>query len=643
MKIIIGMHDESTFSVRTEPFMPEFANVLANAPQKQWRADQRWLMPTTEPNIRFLASNVCGRYPSGTVDLSDNAKAIMTHALLSAKVLDVKAKRRAEYTFKDAVPYVPKAEFEFKTEPKKHQLVAWDASRGTECFAYFMEMGTGKTKAAIDRAAFELVKRVGVERARSPLPALEDKSTAASEDRKTGTYRVLVIAPKSVVRNWGRELIKHCSIPFVYEAMLGEPSKRLQSLLAVLKDRHRFKVFGINWDALGKFKDFIKMCKFDLIIGDESTRIKSRGAKRTLAAIECAKSAKARMILSGQPITKNILDLWSQFEFLSPDEPLLGYDNFHAFSSRYTYRDTYSGKLQPANLEELKEKVARHAIIVKKKECLDLPDKNYVQEFVTMSDEQRQVYQELFTDFMAKLSEGLFDQGGRVSVKHILTQYLRLAQITSGFIPLDVDEDDPNPPKHREIVEFKENPKMEWLLEKVDDIVDLNDGEGTKVIIWARFVKDIETIRNKLGEANIPCVTLYGKTPDWERESAIRNFNENDGIRVFIGQQQSGGIGIDLLGSEKCPTGYEIFYSNDFSLENRSQAEDRAHRIGMHRPVTIIDVTCEGTIDQFILSRLLEKREFAEGFVDSKSMAMALMSYDGNPDREVTGAHTEAA
>lgn len=655
MMIDIWLDSEREFGIKTNEHDVPFNELMDTAPQKRWRVEQYWTLPCTEPNMKFLAGQVVARYGKA-VEISQEARFFLGAELMRAKALDIKAKRRAEYVFSETAPTITDYKFCERYPPKKHQLVGFDACRNQRSFALFMEMGTGKTKVSIDRLCYELIRRCGMGnagflKACSLLPEPEDLSPEAADDRKNGVYRVLVIAPKSVVMNWGKQLALHATVPYTFQAMLGDASDRLHAIGECLKSKTRLKIIGVNYDALSKYSVILKMCRFHLIIADESTRIKTPSAKRTKQAIELAETAENRMVLSGQPITKNVLDLYSQCEFLAPGEALLGYDTFAAFAKRYSEKDKHSGKFIPRNVEELKERIARFAFIVKKKECLDLPDKIYEPEIVEMVGEQLTQYRNMRDELIAQLTDDTLIGGkGVVSVKHVIVRMLRLAQITSGFLPVpmqakfegdandfdallefqmeEADRKERGEKPEYQIVEFTPNPKLERCVEIVDETVDLNDA-GQKIIIWARFKHDIKAIAREITKLDIPCVTLFGSTKHWEREAAIDAFNTNDGVRVFIGQPQSGGIGIDLLGSERCPTGLEIFYSNDFNLESRGQAEDRAHRMGMHRPVTIVDLLCKGSIDEIMLDRLMEKREFSEGFTDAKAMAMALLAGTG--------------
>jgi len=641
VKISIHIRDNDSYGLSVDPHDPAVAALLAQAPQQRWRTHE-WELAITEPNTRFLASQIVARFGK-EVDISPMARLHMTKALLEEKLVSVKAKRRAEYTFSDTAPVVDDYEFG-NYQPFKHQLVGFDAARKEPFFAQLMEMGTGKTPITIHDICYNAIKKLGSkERCRSALPPLSDDSISAKTDRATGVFRVLIVAPKSVCSNWGKELRKHSTLPYCFGALRGSLQQRLETIREVFTKGPRLKVIATNYESIKKLLEILRTCQFDMVVADESTRIKTPGAERTKAMLELVKPLNTkrtdhngdpiyhqpkRRILSGQPITKNVCDLYSQFEFLNPGNNPLGFTSFAAFCKRYAGKDPYTSKIVPMNVEELKASVGNYSFIVKKQDCLDLPPKVYQTETVEMTEEQATFYREVEDEILQTL---LADTGREfhISANNTLTMLLRLAQITSGYVPEDVNKEDRR--AFREKKEFLPNPKLERLVELVDEIVDIN-GPGQKVLIWACFKHDIKAIESALAEKGISSVTLYGETSDNEREIALSQFEKNDSIRVFIGHPQSGGIGLTLTGSEECPTGTAIYYSRNFSLEQRSQSEDRAHRIGMFRPLTIIDLLSvfpesgDATIDGRILARLIEKKDLAEGFTDAKSVAMSMLS-----------------
>ncbi len=399
---------------------------------------------------------------------------------------------------------------------------------------------------------------------------------------------VIVIAPNSVYRNWIEEIQKHSDQNVIHvhkdKSIYGDMTRHPERAL---------KWFLINVEALShksgveKLKSLLtrKNCHH-LMILDESTTIKNRSAKRTRNICKLGKLANYRRILTGSPITKSPLDLYTQCEFLSPQ--LLGFDSFFTFRARYAVMQQIEmgGRqmLFPkyyTNLEELTQKLKGFSFRVKKKDCLDLPDKLYMMRKINLTVKQAEVYNRLKKFAYATINKD------EVSFANKLTEILRLHQVTNGFVKSDDGT----------IQVFDDCPKLKELM----DI--LEDTEG-KFIIWANYVQNIKTIINKLKEkygAN-SVVSIFGEVSTEDRQQAVSKFQNDSSCRFFVGNPSTGGYGLTLTSAS-----YVVYFSNSYNLEVREQSEDRAHRIGQDKNVTYIDLIAENTIDEFIVSALDKK------------------------------------
>ena len=451
--------------------------------------------------------------------------------------------------------------YNYKTKPFQHQRDALNAGGMHTDYAYFMEMGTGKTKVAIDNAAF-MKKNLWIN-------------------------WVIVIAPNSVYRNWIDEIQKHSWTSVIYvhkdKNVYGDARHPERNL----------KWFLINVEALShksgvdKLKSLLtrKGCRH-LMILDESTTIKNRSAKRTRNICKLGKLADYRRILTGSPITKSPLDLYTQCEFLSPR--LLGYDSFFTFRARYAVMQQIEmgGRqmLFPkyyTNLDELTQKLKNFSYRVKKKDCLDLPDKLYTARKINLTTKQAEVYNRLKKFAYATINSD------EITFANKLTEILRLHQVANGFVKSDDGT----------IQVFDDCPKLKELLEILEDT------EG-KFIIWANYVQNIKTIINKLKEkygAN-SVVSIFGEVSTEDRQQAVSKFQNDDSCRFFVGNPSTGGYGLTLTAAS-----YVVYFSNSYNLEVREQSEDRAHRIGQEKNVTYIDLIAENTIDEFIVTALDKK------------------------------------
>ena len=466
-------------------------------------------------------------------------------------------------------------QYKFKTKPYEHQLEALKRSWNKREYAYFMEMGTGKSKVLIDNIAL-----------------LYDKG---------GINAAIIVAPKGVYRNWsGKEIPAH--MPDHVERYIGvwNPAptvKQKAELMKLFEVSPELKILIINVEAFSTKKGVAFVEKFilahnALIAVDESTTIKNPKAQRTKNLLKLALNTKYRRILTGFPVTQSPLDLYSQSAFLSTQ--LLGYSSFYSFQNRYAKvinrsmgQRTFRQVVGYQNLEELTENVNEFSYRVLKKECLDLPDKVYQRREVELTPEQKKVYKQLKDYAIAQL-----ESSELVSVTSVLTQILRLHQVVCGFVKHDQGDE----------VEIKSN--------RLDSLLDVLAETQGKVIIWANYQYDIKrilkTLQDTVGTEAV--ATYYGETLDEDRQQIIKSFQDPDSpLTYLISNVQTGGYGITLTEASTV-----IYYSNNYDLEKRLQSEDRAHRIGQTNKVTYIDLVAKGTVDEKIVKALRNKLDLAQ-------------------------------
>ena len=463
-------------------------------------------------------------------------------------------------------------DYKFKTEPYKHQITALEKSWNRDTFGYFMEMGTGKTKVLIDN-----------------MSMLYDRGKING---------ALIIAPKGVIGTWYNQelpihLVDHIDKTMVlWQANITEKQQtKLDSLFKTGEDLH---ILVMNVEALSTVKGTSFAYKFlaahrAMMVIDESTTIKNPSAKRTKNILKLSRFAPYKRILTGSPVTRNPLDLYSQCEFLNPTH--LGFESYYSFRNRYAemYTANFGGRQVQMikffkNLDELSEKLRFFSYRVLKEECLDLPEKIYMKRVITLTPEQKKLYKEMKEKAMAVLN------GKKVTSAIALTQIMRLHQITCGHFKAD-DGTTQDIPNHR-----------------LDELIDvLYETEG-KSIIWAYYRYDVEKIMEKLEKEFGPgCVVdYYGQTTLEERQTNKDAFQEDPKVRFLVGTPQTGGYGITLTAASNV-----IYYSNGYDLEKRLQSEDRAHRIGQKRNVTYIDIMAEYTVDYKIVEALKKKINIA--------------------------------
>jgi SNF2 family DNA or RNA helicase len=435
-----------------------------------------------------------------------------------------------------------------------------------------MEMGTGKTKVLIDN-----------------MSMLYDKGKIDG---------ALIIAPKGVIKTWyEQEIPTHLPNHIENVTVLWQPNitktqqEKLETLFEIETALH---ILIMNVEAFSTEKGVKFASKFlsshkTLMAIDESTTIKTPTAKRTKNILRLSKLSKYRRIMTGSPVTKNPLDLYTQCEFLDPY--LLDFASYYAFRNRYAQMKTMHVRGRSIqvvhafqNLSELSDKLQGFSYRVLKEDCLDLPSKNWTKRHITLSKEQQKVYNEMKKTALATLN------GKVTSTMTVITQLMRLQQITCGHFVADDGTTQ----------EIKNN--------RITELMDVLDEIEGKAIIWGHWQKDIQNIVSEIEKIHGPgsVVDYYGLTPQEDRQDNIRKFQSDPKCRFMVGTPSTGGYGITLTAANTV-----IYYSNGYDLEKRLQSEDRAHRIGQKQTVTYVDLICENTVDEKVVKALRDKINIA--------------------------------
>ena len=501
-----------------------------------------------------------------------------------------------------------------------YQKTALMFALGQESTALFMDRGTGKTAVTINRVCLE----------------------AQRHHQKTGKMlRVLVVTPNQVRLNWQEEFKKFSTVPGKTTIIRGGQMKRIRLLTHIVSSDEKsiFSIGIIGYDTMAVTIEYLKKIQWDLIVCDESHYFKWHRTKRYEALRELRDVSGKRMVLTGTPIGNSIFDLWTQFEFQA--EGMSGFQSFESFRrfhGRWKMIDNAHGVEKLVGLQNvplLQERLARTAFSITKKEAgLNLPDKVYDIYEVEMTKKQAHVYDsiasQLAVEIEADLEAAEAEGTKNLAVNHALTKLLRLAQITSGFVKWDmsVGPDEALLPARVEQIDSI-NPKIEAVVEMLND--EERDPRG-KTIIWCCFHEDIEAVSRKLTELGIKHGKYYGKTSQAERDAHVDAFNNDPEFRVFIANPATAGEGLNLLGYN--PTkpdesntfcDHEIFFSQNWSMIQRVQAEDRAHRRGTRTQVRITDLMVPGTIDQEIRDRVTAKLNSANAVQDVREILQRVL------------------
>ena len=466
--------------------------------------------------------------------------------------------------------------YKFKTKPYEHQLKALEKSWASDTYALFMEMGTGKSKVLVDNIAI-----------------LYDRGAIKG---------ALIVAPKGVYKNWDAiEFPTHLPDHIECTKVLWEPTatkKKQAELDTLFDDKGDLKILIMNVEAFSTSKgldfarSFLNIFVGRALIGiDESTTIKNPTAKRTKNILKIGDLAKYRRILTGSPVTKSPLDLFSQCEFLDPYH--LGHASYYSFRARYAnmVKRNFGGRqvqlvVSYRRLDELADILDKFSYRVLKEDCLDLPEKVFTKRLVELTPEQDKAYKQ-----MKQMALAMLDNGEVMTTVNVMTQLMRLHQITCGHFKADDGT-----------TTALKNNRMDALLQLLEE----TDG---KVIIWANYREDIKNIVAALKKAygDASTVEYHGGVDSTLRQEHIAQFQQKNGpTRYFVGNAQTGGYGITLTAANTV-----IYYSNSYDLEKRLQSEDRAHRIGQTGSVTYVDLIAENTVDDKIVKSLRNKINIA--------------------------------
>ena len=466
-------------------------------------------------------------------------------------------------------------DYKFKTTPYAHQREAFMLSAQKKVYALLMDMGTGKTKVCLD--------------------------TIGHLFEKQEIDFSIIVAPKGVIANWLGEIETHLPERIEREVVLWKPAltkkfrETLKELSTPSPGKMKFLLMNVesfsSKKGVGVAEYFIKNFKVFMAV-DESTTIKNRQAKRTKSISKLGLGARYRRILTGSPVTRSPLDLYSQMNFL--DEDILGFNSFYAFQGRFAVIQRRTMGAHSFNhivgfrrLDELTEALDKHSFRVRKEDCLDLPDKVYMRREVELTKEQKKAYEQMKNFALARLQSGELS-----TTQNVLTQLLRLQQICCGNLTDDAGVIHPLPSN------------------RIDALLDICDEIQGKALIWATWSMDIRSIAEALRDRfSVQAVaTLHGETPDSERQKVVETFQDRQSeLRFIVGHPKTGGYGLTLTAATTV-----IYYSNSYDLELRIQSEDRAHRIGQTNKVTYIDLISPKTVDEKIVRALRNKINIAD-------------------------------
>lgn len=554
------------------PYSPDYVAAIKSIGYARWIAkDKVWVLPNSSPNIDALKK----AFPSivfGPVLRGEDK--IEAENLMEAEVRKyIPAQRDVNIT-----------DFKFRTEPQWHQKVTFNFVRALDQSAIFLEQGLGKTKICIDLATWRF--------------------------RKGQIRRLLYICPNSVAPQWNTEdVTKHLHLDFNRVDILEGSTKDRIKLLDKIYEENKPGYIVANYEALLGLEDYLIKIQghdtklFQQMVLDESSKIKHASSQRSRISWRIGKTVQFRNIMTGTPITQSAEDAFSQYRFLK--DSVFGH---YATAFRGTYLILGGFEMRQTvgyrNIGEFFSKLFSIGIRFTKSMCLNLPPKVPTIRYARLDEEISKKYLQLERECIAEFN------GKEIAAPLALTKLIKLSQVTSGFV-YEQDAAGERVATHV----FKKNPKLVVLEEILDEVL------PNKVIVWCRFVQEISIITELL-QARVKSeskngkkfsfAAIHGAVPQIERGKQVELFQTDLTCQVFIGQVATAGLGITLTAASTV-----VYYSNSYSLEERLQSEDRAHRIGQDKSVTYIDILAtlfkgRKTIDHDTLDILKGKNSFAE-------------------------------
>lgn len=478
--------------------------------------------------------------------------------------------RKGQETRNESPPS-PALPMPVRARPYSHQQAAFDfvcrlfglmdGKRRSSGAALLMEMGCGKTLVAI--AVAGILYQFGM------------------------AERVLVVAPLSLLGVWESEFTRFAHFPVSVTVLKGTAAKK-EELLRMNAPKEGLQVTVVNYETCWRMQDELLEYDADLIIADEGHKIKEARTAQSKGLHILGCKARFRLLLTGTLITNKEIDIFSQYKFMNPQ--IFG-TSFYAFRNHYfdmTGYGLHTPVFKKVRTEEFLQRLHSVAFRVTKAEALDLPDTTEEIRYVELEPKTAKLYRELAKESYAELANG------EISAVNILTRILRLSQVTGGHVGDDEKQ-------------------MHWVstakMDALADILDSALADGKKIVVMARFVPEMDDIRELLEARSIGYAEVRGGVKD--RTEEVRRFQEDETCKVFIGQIAAAGLGLTLTASDTM-----VFYSMDYSMSNFTQAQARIHRIGAKSTCHYIYLAAKGTIDEKVMAALQGKVDLARALVD---------------------------
>lgn len=563
---------------------------VERVPEAKYEARHlRWSLAATDFTV--LVIHHC--WPSDQISFQDEqTERIYQYLLLRFLHQNKGMRARAVWKQTKVLPELP----EDYREPSQYPLSDYQqlgvySALDQEGFSFFVDRGLGKTIMSITVCCIEALR------------------TLKGRYGPPHVMKVLIVCPRQVRINWQQELDRFATVPCQSVVLRGGASHRSHQVFEAMRHdgKSLIQIVITSYEGLQGTLDVLKGVTWDRIIFDESHYTKSQGTKRSKSSRAIRDFGHRVLILTGSPLPNSVMDLWAQLELLSDGmSGFLKFPAFRKFFGKFKKVEVGDGKSVDSltglkNIPLIQERLARVAYVLSKKDSgIELPEKVYDAYEVMMTPEQRRVYIQLVEQLAVRFeSQDLSDS---LVAENVLTQMLRLAQITSGHVKLEESG----------VHQISgSNPKVDALMEIINE-----EPVESKLIVWNIFREDARVICGRLEAEGIQYRRYDGSVKDEHRQEAVDAFNKDPEVKVFVANPTAAAEGLNLIGydrdnADSSPTftGRVVFFSQSWNAVHRAQAEDRAHRRGARETVRITDLVVPGTIDEEIRQRVRHKQE----------------------------------
>jgi len=498
--------------------------------------------------------------------------------------------------------------FDFVTPPYDHQRLGLCHLFYYSRAALFFDPGLGKSKIAIDYMRL--------------LRFLGDKTP------------VVVMGPLVTIRNWGAEIDLHSANSLRWGAVLGDKKRKTKVIEAAAAGEH--DILLVTYDTARNFVDIIaREVPYTKIIADESHLIKAWSSTRTKAAYEIVQKATRRVIMTGTPTLGDPRDLYGQYKFLGD---YFMPEAHHTYVDRFLEHSAHNKHVVIGykNMDVLNARTQFVSIRRKKEECLDLPERTFVDVAYALTEHQRTIYNMLIEEMGINVEQLLNLLGGVVKdampdnthLAHGAARLNKLMQVCSGFFIQNLGRElcdnaeyggcqymkdcvahgvlpytsrchveKVAPPE--KVTVFTNNPKLDALDAILDSVL---ADRSHKVIVWCSYRMELDLtearIKEKVGDAGY--VRVDGSTGS-KIQDCVNAFNKDPSVRVYLAQVSTG-VGITLNAAS-----YVVYCSLPFSLGSYIQSLDRNYRIGQKSNVTVYRLLGKQTVEPAVV-RLLDTK-----------------------------------